>query len=85
MNAWVTTMRQRDYRAIQQPAIVAALALLLATLWPTTSWAVYINRYSTANRGAVTFTGNTLGLIKQTNANAHPWQRRPLGGERVIP
>jgi hypothetical protein len=60
MNARVTTMRQRDYRAIQQPAIVAALALLLATLWPTTSWAVYINRHSTANRGAVTFTGNAL-------------------------
>jgi len=45
---------------MQQPAIVAALALLLATLWPTTSWAVYINRYSTANPGSVTFTGNTL-------------------------
>lgn len=69
MDAWVTTMRQRDPRAMQRPAIIATLALLLATLWPTGAWAVYINRYSTTNRGAVTFTGNTLGLSKQNNQN----------------
>ncbi len=71
MNAWVTTMRQRDYRAIRRPTVLAALALFLATLWPAeAAWAVYINRYSTTNRGAVTFTGNTLGLSKQNNVNA---------------
>ncbi|MGH2707862.1 MAG: hypothetical protein ACRDJK_06165, partial [Actinomycetota bacterium] len=62
-------MRQHDYRAIQRPAIAAALALILAMLWSAEAWAVYINRYSTTNRGAVTFTGNTLGLSKRSNQN----------------
>ena len=32
--------------------------------------AVYVNRYSTITNGALTFTGNTLGLDMTANANA---------------
>ncbi|MEY9093453.1 Ig-like domain-containing protein [Paenibacillus sp. RC84] len=38
----------------------------------------FINRYSTTTNGAITFTGNTLGLGKQNNANA-PGTARSIG------
>ncbi|MBV6715023.1 tandem-95 repeat protein [Paenibacillus chitinolyticus] len=38
----------------------------------------FINRYSTTTNGAITFTGNTLGLSKQNNANA-PETARSIG------
>jgi large repetitive protein len=47
---------------------VATAALLLLGLGQAN--AVYINRFSTIANGAVTFTGNTLGLDKAAGANA---------------
>lgn len=70
MKALATGMNRGAHASRQRCAVLATLALFFATLWPTGAWAVYINRYSTTNRGAVTFTGNTLGLSKQSNANA---------------
>ena len=48
---------------------VVALSLLLLGLSPAAS-AQYIQRYSTITNGAVSFTGNTLGLSKEANQNA---------------
>ncbi len=52
----------------QKHAIIArlraglALLLLVLGLAPQTAQAVYVNRYSITTNGAITFTGNTLGL-----------------------
>src|SRR5262245_18588969 len=53
------------------------LALLVASLLPISglfsvqpALAAYITRFNTITTGALTFTGNTLGLSKQANANA---------------
>jgi uncharacterized repeat protein (TIGR01451 family) len=45
------------------------VVLLLAGLCNAAN-AVYVQRFSTIDNGAVTFTGNTIGLSKQNNANA---------------
>ncbi|MGH8511710.1 MAG: hypothetical protein ACREU8_10130 [Gammaproteobacteria bacterium] len=65
---WVVS--SRAHRLGLSRGLLASAFLVFAGLWTTTSWAIYINRYSTTNRGAVSFTGNTLGLSKQSNANA---------------
>ncbi len=45
------------------------LACLLA-LATTPLYAAYVQRYSVINNGAITFTGNAIGLNKATNTNA---------------
>jgi large repetitive protein len=52
--------------------VTATRALLALALfcWFGHAHAVYINRYSTIANGAVTFTGNTIGLNKAANTNA---------------
>jgi uncharacterized repeat protein (TIGR01451 family) len=55
---------------VQRRGVIAALVLFLSGLWSPGVSAIYINRYATTTRGAVTFTGNTLGLSKQSDANA---------------
>jgi uncharacterized repeat protein (TIGR01451 family) len=52
-------------------------AMLIIALLPITGLfsagparAAYVSRFSTLANGAITFTGNTLGLSKQANANA---------------
>jgi large repetitive protein len=42
---------------------------LIALIFAASSHAAYVNRYSNIANGAITFTGNTLGLNKANNAN----------------
>ncbi len=46
------------------------MAVLCALLSVTWAQAVYINRFTTITNGALTFTGNTIGLNKASNSNA---------------
>jgi len=43
---------------------------LVILFWVTPLQAAYVKRYSTIANGGMTYTGNTLGLSKQNNANA---------------
>jgi uncharacterized repeat protein (TIGR01451 family) len=43
---------------------------LVVLLWASWAQAAYINRFTTITNGAITFTGNTIGLNKANNANA---------------
>ena len=59
----------------QAPARNLALWLLRLALWSFVctaqlAHAAYISRYSNITNGALTFTGNTIGLNKATNTNA---------------
>ena len=53
--------------------------LLLCFAGPTTFGQAYLLRYTTTASGAVTFTGNTLGLAKVSNRN-NPGQLDSIGG-----
>ncbi len=54
-----------------QNLLVRFLLLACLCLFALPSWAAYINRYTTTTNGAITFTGNTLGLDgSATTANA---------------
>jgi large repetitive protein len=54
------------------------LLVFALLLWTGLAHAVYINRYSTVTNGALTFTGNTIGLNKAANANA-PGNSQAIG------
>jgi uncharacterized repeat protein (TIGR01451 family) len=62
--------------ATNQPLIkLTKLLFLLLSLMAVLGWfqsasAAYVNRYNTIASGAVTFTGNTLGLDKAANSNS---------------
>lgn len=61
-------MRTCGLRRVWFPFALVFLITLLAC--PGPAGAVYVKRYTTIANGAVTFTGNTLGLSKQNDANA---------------
>src|SRR5262249_36651104 len=46
-----------------------AALVVVTLLGATAAHAQYVNRFSTIKNGAITFTGNTLGLSKATNLN----------------
>jgi uncharacterized repeat protein (TIGR01451 family) len=61
----------------RSPSRLLLIALLVAAMLPIsglfniqTAAAAYQRRYTTITNGALTFTGNTLGLSKQTGVNA---------------
>ena len=54
-------------QSIWVPLLRFAFCLVLGTA--SISQAAYIKRFSTITNGAVTFTGNTIGLNKAANAN----------------
>ena len=61
----------------RSPSRLLLIMLLIATMLPIsglfniqTAAAAYQLRYTTITTGALTFTGNTLGLSKADNANA---------------
>src|SRR6185503_11126612 len=60
----------------RSPSRLLLIALLVATMLPLSGLfniqiaaAAYQLRYSTITTGALTFTGNTLGLSKEANTN----------------
>lgn len=57
-------------RGVLGGAALSLAAVLLLLLFCQDAQAAFVKRYSTIANGAVTFTGNTLGLSKQTDANA---------------
>jgi hypothetical protein len=69
-NRWSGSSATRACLAPGRLRAVLALGALLAWLAPGLAGAVYTQRFSTITTGAITFTGNTIGLSKLTNANA---------------
>ena len=64
-------------RVRRSPSRLLLIGLLVAAMLPLSGLfsvqmaeAAYLLRYTTITNGALTFTGNTLGLSKATNANA---------------
>lgn len=55
--------------------------MLAVLMLPQVAEAVYQNRFSTFATGAITFTGNTLGLGKATNENG-PGTAHSIGTQR---
>ena len=64
-NSWSALMRPLRFDL----ALYFCLLIVFFGL-ATPAHAVYVNRYSTITNGALTFTGNTLGLDMTANANA---------------
>src|SRR5690242_8107166 len=62
--------RRAAWRLLLIAFLITALLPLSGLLDVRTAAAAYQLRYSTITTGALTFTGNTLGLSKANNANA---------------
>jgi uncharacterized repeat protein (TIGR01451 family) len=53
---------KRQWLSVPQVSVAKLLTVCLLLSLAPTSFAAYINRYTTTTNGAITFTGNTLGL-----------------------
>ncbi len=62
--------RRPAARLILRLLLMVALLPVSGLLTSLPAHAAYINRFSTITNGAITFTGNTLGLSKQPTTNA---------------
>jgi len=63
-------VRRPPGRLLLTALVIMALLPLSGLLNVQIARAAYVNRFSTITNGAITFTGNTLGLSKQAGANA---------------